>query len=334
MTKTEQALESCEKVLEGVELGNATTSSVLLLCLRIARLLNDTESLKWLQYENSGYPRDKNGKIFNDAWQIGYDNGRGFYNEKKEKVIFTELASQLESSITSQQNAINNFSTEGASVSGDYAFIAMGRLTDTVSLSTKSLLSAISEDQRRLSILKSKYYDYALKKYIELAFSNVTASIFNNYREKVDNYFSRLSSDAILKLQAIEDKINSDNPELYSQALTTCRRLFESVANELFQKYFPNHSEQFYKTKSGKQIDVSGDHYKNKLSAIVETLQDKSVNKTIIGSNIIYWLDWIENLSNLQCVGVHSDITKEDAEQCIIHTYMCLGDVLSLQNEI
>ena len=56
--------------------------------------------------------------------------------------------------------------------------------------------------------------------------------------------FLLLSKEALFKLQAIEDKINSDNPELYSQALATCRRLFESTANELFDKYFPDYEDK------------------------------------------------------------------------------------------
>ncbi len=72
--------------------------------------------------------------------------------------------------------------------------------------------------------------------------------------------------------------MESGNPEMYSQALTTCRRLFESTAVELFIKYFPNYTNKTYKTKSGVEIDVSGDHYKkNKLSAVIEKLEDKNL---------------------------------------------------------
>lgn len=49
-----------------------------------------------------------------------------------------------------------------------------------------------------------------------MVFGNVAKSIFLEYKEKVENQFSGLSKNTILKLQAIEDKINSDNPELYS----------------------------------------------------------------------------------------------------------------------
>lgn len=331
MTKFEQALETCERIMTGVELGTLSTSSMLMMCLRVARLTNDTDAIEWLQYENSGYPRNEEGYIIPSAWSIAFDKGRGSYNKEKEKVIFIDLVSELEGRILSQRTALNNFSTNGVSVSGDYANIAMGTLTRNVSTATGALLKSIAEEEKKLALLKAQYYDYASRKHIELSFSSTTADIFSAYREKVDTYFSKLPSDIISKLRAIDDKINSNNPELYSQALTTCRRLFSDVADELFKINFPDYSEKMYKTKSGKEIDVSGEHYLHKLSAVIEKLQDKSPNKCLVGSNIIYLFDRMDNLNSLQCKGVHNEISKEDAMQCIIHTYICLGDILSLQ---
>ena len=324
-------MNACENVLDGIEDDTISISSALLQCLKIARLLNDESAITWLQYEYGGYPRTEDGHIQRDAWQVAYINGRG-YADGENKLIFTELASELEGKIEVQHKAVNNYTTQGVSVSGDYALSSMNRLTDNVTRSTNNIVSNITNDQKKLSILKSKYYDYALKKQIEISFGNVATNIFSEYREKVENNFSALSKEALFKLQAIEDKINSDNPELYSQALATCRRLFESTANELFDKYFPDYEDKKYKTLSGKEIDVSGDHFKNKLSAVIEKLQNRSLTKSIVGTSIVYLLDWIDNLHDLQCKGVHSDITRQDALRCIIQTYICLGDILDLQN--
>lgn len=330
MDKIVKALEACEKVIDGIEDSTITTESALLLCTKIARLTNDEENMIWLQYEYGGYPRNNNSKVIPDAWNLAYKKGRG-YQEDGKLYIFTELASELEEKIIAQQKAVGNFTTNGASVSGEQALIAMSRLTENVHESTTAMVANIASAKKRLSLLKAQYYEYALKKQIELTFGNVATSVFMNYRERVDLALSDLSKETLLKLQAIEGKLDSENPEMYSQALTTCRRLFESVAVELFDKYFPGYTNKTYKTKSGKEIDVSGDHYKNKLSAVIEKLEDKSPKKTIVGSDIIYLLDWIDNLINLQCKGVHSDITKEVAERCILQTYMCLGDILTLQ---
>ena len=330
LNKIEKALEACEKVIDGIEDSTITTESALLQCSKIARLTNDEENLIWLQYEYGGYPKNNDGRVISDAWNIAYKKGRGYQKDGK-LYIFTELASELEEKITAQQKAVGNFTTNGASVSGELALLAMDRLTTNVHRSTITMVADVAIAQKRLASLKAQYYEYALKKHIELNFGNVATDVFARYREQVDLAFSELSKETLLKLQAIEGKINSGNPEMYSQALTTCRRLFESTAVELFSKHFPDYKDTVYKTKSGAEIDVSGNHYKNKLSAVIEKLEDKSMKKTLVGSNVIYLLDWIDNLSNLQCEGVHSDITKEDAERCILQTYMCLGDVLTLQ---
>ena len=54
MTKTENALVACEKVLNGIEDNTISVSLAFLLCLKIARLLNDTDAIMWLQYEYGG----------------------------------------------------------------------------------------------------------------------------------------------------------------------------------------------------------------------------------------------------------------------------------------
>ena len=329
MERIEKALMACEKVIDGIEEETISTSSALLQCSKIARLTNDEEAILWFQYEYGGYPRTKDGHIQKNAWNIAYQRGRG-YVDNGDALIFTELASELEEKIRAQQDSINNFTTQGTSVGGDYAYAAMNKLTSSVENSTNLLVRSITNSQKRLALLKSKYYEYAVKKQIELSFGNIAEDVF---RKKVDNAFSDLSKETLLKLQAMEGKLDTINPELYSQALTTCRRLFESTADELFEKYYPDYSDKVYRTKSGKEIDVSGDHFKNKLSAIIEYLENKSEKKTLVGSNIIYLLDWIDNINELQCKGVHHEISRSDAERCIIQTYICLGDILNMQSE-
>ena len=332
MDKIEKVVNICENVLERIETKTLPASSALLKCLQIARLLNDADAVIWLQYEYGGYPRDKNGEIEKSAREIGYTNGRG-YIRNGERKIFLTLAAELEKRVSARQHVADIFSTQGVSVSGERADSAMRQLTDSVNYYTKDLIDNLALDEKKLSILKAQYYDYALQKYSEFAFGNAAADVFAVYRERVDHHFSKLSHGTVLQLQAIEDKITSDNPEVYSQAVTTCRRLFQNTAEELFNRYFPDYSDSTYKTKSGKFIDISGNHYINKLSAVIEKLQSKSAAKSAAGSSILYTLDWIDNLNSLQCEGVHAKITRQDAMQCIIHTYICLGDILNLQDD-
>ena len=332
-TKQLQALNACEKVINGIEDGQITTSSALLLCKKIARLVNDVEGQEWLSYEYGGYPTTKDGYITDESWRLAVRHGRSFYNKEKELRIFTELAAELEESIASARIALNNYTTQGYSVTGEMALLATERMTLRVSQNTNNLLQTNKTNEKRLSILKSQYYDYAVKWQIDLQFGNTAKKIFEEYQENVSLFFSGLSTATLQKLSAIEDMMEDGNPERYSQVLTSCRRLWEDTARQLFAELLPD-KEKTFKTKTGKEIDVSGDHYNNKLSAVIETLQGKAAKNTLVGSEIIYLIDWMEQINNLQSSGVHSDVTREQAMQCIIHTYIALGDILKLKGSI
>lgn len=338
ITKKAQALEACEKVINGVEDGVISVSSALLLCKKIARLVNDEEGQEWLGYEYGGYPRGDNGYILHNAWQTAARHGRSYQSEdqdgKKQKVIFTELCGEIEASIESDKKAINNYTTQGYSVSGNAALLATDRMALRVAQRTNELLDSIKISERRLAILKSQYYDYAVRWQIELQFGNTAQSVFEEYQTKVDSYFTLMPTSTLQKLNAIEDLMEDGNPERYAQVLTSCRRLWTETAKKLFEEVLPDYTEKTFKTKSGKDIDVSGDHDNNKLSAVIETLQSKAAKNTLVGSETIYLIDWMEQINSRQSAGVHSEVTREEAMQCIIHTYITLGDILSLKASV
>lgn len=327
-----QALGACNKVINGIEDETVTTSSALLQCMKIARLVNDIDGQEWLSYEYGGYLKTEDGFIAKSAREIAVHHGRGFISEKEnEQQIFTALAAELEERIESSKAAMNNFSTQGFSVSGDQAFVTAKRMNQMVAQETNNLLREIRYCEKRLSILKSQYYDYAVRWLIDLQFGNTAKKIFEEYQEKVSQYYSYFSTTTLQKLSAIENLMEDENPERFSQVLASCRRLWEEVAKQLFEEVLPSYKDRTFRTKSGVEIDVSGDHYNNQLSAAIEMFQRKAPKNTLVGSEIIYLVDWMEQINKLQSSGVHSDITRDQAMQCIIHTYIALGDILKLK---
>jgi len=333
MDKKQIALELSEELLGEIESKKIDDHSAILKCLRIARLVGDEKAIRWLQYETSGYEvlnNESSPELFlhPDAYCVARERGRFFLLDGK-TLFFGELVGELISTLETTKTTLESLKNFNLSSAGGDLSIRM--VNDNYNFfinTTKTCTAKIKSLETKLARLRSQYYDYALKINIELNFSHKVANIFSQYQHNVDIEMIGLSSDTIKKLNAIEQNLNSDNPEVFSQVLTTCRRLFEDIANVLFHNYYPNYSDSTFKTKSGKEINVTGNYYLNRLSAVIEKLQDKSPNKTLIGSSIIHTIDWIENLNDLQCKGVHSDITKDEALRCIIHTYICVGDIL------
>lgn len=333
--KRQQALEACENVINGLEDERVSVLSALLQCRKIARLVGDLDGQEWLGYEPGGYPNAPTGGILASAWKYAKEHGRVFKyinpNGQYTDGMFSDLCAELEKTIKSMQAALNNYTTQGYSVAGDYAALATANLTNEVSKHTYNLLKNIKTSEKRLSILKSQYYDYAVKWQIELTFGHLTKTIFESYQEKIDQYYSLLPKAILQKMSTIENMMQDGNPEKYAHVLTSCRRLWSEIAEQLFSEVFPSYSSNTYETVSGKSIDVSAGHDNNRLSAVIEKLQSKSVKNTIVGSEILYLVDWLKKINDIQNAGVHSNVTEEQAMRCIIHTYIALGDILSLK---
>ena len=198
----------------------------------------------------------------------------------------------------------------------------MVSLTKNVANAGRVIIDIITRDKRRLSILKGEYYKYALGVNMELGFSKTAEDIFQNYREDVDSKLSNIIGDSEEKLSAIYERLSENNKESWSQAADTCRKLFKSVADNLFDRLYPNYSQKTVKVKSGKDIEITTNKYINRLTVCLDSI-DKLSNKHIEDT-----ISWIKKLNEKICDGVHNDITYKEIQQIIIHTYICLGDII------
>jgi len=308
-------------VLNGLEDGTITVGQAALKCLKIARLMNDEEAMLWLRNETGGYPGKRPKELFN----IAFNRGRGYYEETK-PFIFTQTADELESSIASYQEAIKSFTTAGISVSGQYSNAAMFTLTDSVSRSTNRHLNQIILAQKRLNILRGNYYDYALTIYNQLAFAGQVEELFRNYRAEVDKSLAATIPESIQRFKTVYDSLKSNEPESWSQAVLTCRRLIKGLADELYKHPI----DQPFTTKSGKKLDVSGDKYKNRLFAFIDEKEKSSTKLRLTISTIDYIVSYVEDLNELINKGIHdeSPLTYEEARMAVIHTYLLMGDII------
>ena len=162
-TKRLQAIAACEKIINGIEDGEITISSALLQCMKVARLVNDVDAIEWLNYELGGYPRNDKGYLTTSAWDVAVQHGRSYVDKKDKKTyVFTDLVAELENIISNSKDALNNFSTQGFSVSGDMALLATSRMTENVNQATNNLLNTAKTNEQRLSVLKAQFYGYAI----------------------------------------------------------------------------------------------------------------------------------------------------------------------------
>ncbi len=329
--RLELALQLSEEILTGIETETLKTSAAALRCLRLARLILDDNAIEWLQYETKGY-HSASGGIEPNVHKIACAHGREYIDKDNQKQVFVEVSDELEAKAQSAQSAIGTFTTMGVSVAGDQAYGAMNILNANVARQTNSLLEAIRRSQRNLALLRGQYYAYALSVNLELAFSKRAEEVFRSYRLSTDKQLVAFAPESLKRLDAAYERLSSVNPESWNQAVTSCRRVFQEISNSLYIDPW----DKPYITKSGKALDVSGDNYLNRLYATIDKIAASRSARHLVGSNIMYVVDFIENLHNALCRGVHDledQLTYEEARACILHTYMLLGDISVLVSD-
>ena len=322
-SKLEEALNLSEEILNQLEDANVKTSVIALKCLRLARLMDDYESVDWLVCEMEGYKSTKDG-IPHDLFELGAKHGREQKNNKGSIILFTELSGELELLCESSQKILGSFTTEGVSVAGDYANPAMINLIDGVTRNTAGTINVIKESQRKLSILRGEYYRYAMNINIQLKFSEKIESIFDDYRIIVDKYLAENLPTGIRKLSSIYSRLKEKDEESYSQASTSCRKLLREFIDDMFQKLYPDFSDKKIVLNSGKEFDITGDHYLNRMYAILDKVPISDMKK----DNVLQTASWIESINDRICNGLHNDVSLTEIKDTILHLYILLGDMI------
>ena len=79
------------------------------------------------------------------------------------------------------------------------------------------------------------------------------------------------------------------------------------------------------------QIRLGSDQYINRLIAYIEESSESSRSREIVGSHLRYIGDRLDAIFKAAQKGSHSTVTQEEADRCVVYTYLIVGDILSLR---
>jgi hypothetical protein len=330
-----EALKLAEEILRNLELSETSLTNIALKTSRLARLLNDFEVHQMLRYEVSGYPTKADG-VPPDIWKLAISAGRGFdYTDPVTKEVsdraFLESIGTLESQISSAELALSAAQDSDISISSanphQYVHSPIGNVRER-----SSIRGAIQLASTRLASRRNLIYQYASEKFYELKFSGIANDIFSRIRERVDSKVGQTVPTAIQQFSAVYENLLSDNPEDWSNAVHSCRRILQGLADAVF----PPTEEERYRESAGKRFPVKlgRDNYINRLMAFVEDTSSSDRFQEIVGSNLAFMGDRLDALFKAAQKGSHATIiSKEEADRYVVYTYLLVGDVLALKNQ-
>lgn len=319
----EEALHLAEETLADIELSRFPMANIALKASRLARLVNDFDLEKIFEYESGGYPMKKDG-IEPHIWKLGIKANRISLNLENKEVMSCYSLTTIENRIIANKIALEQAQDRDISITSanPHQFLSP---PPTNAAERKTRLQNIDSNSNLLAERTRFIYSNVKKIYMDLKFSSLTESIWLKMKDKIDSYISEIIPDETQKLTAIYDSLNDDNPEKWSTALTTCRRMLKAVADKLY----PPSDEPI---KKGKQeIKIGEEQFVNRLICYIEQNSTHETLDKITNANLEYIGKRLDNIINESCKGTHARVEKEEAERCFMHVYMLIGDILEIE---
>ena len=299
------------EMLRDIELSQTPLSLVVLKALRLARILNDFEAQQIFEWESGGYPIGPTG-LDHEVSVAAQKANRYFYRrksskEERKRYVYRQSIEELEN-----YKEIGSIALQAATLPNE----------------RKILMAKIATDSQRLAERRTFIYNYAARKFYELNFGSVANDAFDRIRSSVDSLIGELIPDSVRKFTAIYDNLRSDNPEDWANAVHGCRRVLQELADAVF----PAQEEPRNTLVKGeaKSIKLGNAQYINRLIAYIEDSSESERFAELVGSELEYIGNRLDALFKASQKGSHSTVSKEEADRCVVYTYLTVGDILSL----
>jgi hypothetical protein len=327
----EEALGLSEGILKNIELSEIPLTNIALKICRLARLLNETQVQKIMEYEASGYPSSP-PDLSQDIYQLAVAAGREIQLKDSKTgelkhYVYIESIEELEHQTKIADKALDAAKDRDVSVSSanpyQTVFTPAGNWYER-----QQIRDNASRAAKRLSSRRALIHSYVLKKHYELKFSGIADDIFSRIRGRVDSAIGTFVPDAINKLSATYDNLLSNNPEDWSNAVHSCRRILQDLADSIFS---PTEDRTIQIGGKEKIIKLGKDNYINRIIAYVTDHNTSDSFAELVGSHLGFLGDRLDSVFHAAQKGSHDVIvSREEADRYVVYTYLIVGDILSL----
>jgi len=319
ITKKEKGISLLVEVLENLENPKLPLFNSIQKLNRIGKLLNEEELTIWTEVQLGNVLFTLPMQNWLDSYAINEKE-----NSKKSKkdlaenfAKIEELGIELTSIFTSEELTAKSIESGGGFSNIGFIeekyndFIKSKRVTDGTF--HKSSLS------RNLSIVKTIAYKKASFYHKKYAYETLPESNFEILKNNVEDVLFDIDPELAEMLMLAFKSVSSDKPEEWSQALTSCRRFFEKLADNLFPATDEKHNGR----------SLSKENYINRLWAFMDKSIESKSNKDLAKKHVDLLGLYLQSTYKLANKGVHSDITRIESIKTVMHIYLVCADLLN-----
>ena len=321
--RTTEILTLAHGIITAIEEGTVPLSRVALRASRLALLLDDDAAVMWFTLECSGFTHAFKPER---PWKSGTETKRGLEKASKLRAV-PDFAS-----ISLAQIALRAFAGTlpertrmmGASLSEiENALASPPSKEELTELAGKGgpdsvvLMKSIYGEKRAvLNRIATAIHEWATGIYLAHKFRALAGNIFDRFKTSADATLADICPSALGKLAHAIERASTDDPEAWSAAAMSCRRVLKDFADAVYPP----------KDEMVEGHAVTDDKYINRLYAFA-----KQHGGTALALEELEALGRaLERMNELGSKGVHADVSKEETDVAIVRTYILLSQLAKL----
>ena len=313
-------LELARDLVADLELSRLGPEQLLLKAARLARLLADEQTFRFVNLELTGYAKQPEVRelMVSLGRLVKADDDIGYWQPL---AALSSLATTMQLEV--QQLNLPNVTFAPSSSNPNEFVTGFGGLTaqrmnDPV-LKTLQRLTELSNGVSRIASIRSRVFarlhSFCTRTLYEMEFGSLAEGIFAEHKTIIDKLLAAQAGDVLEKLPAIYDRLRSDDPEAISQALNSVRRMINSFADAVCP---PGEG----------TVELNGEKYEIGSGKTLNRIKLFLNSRCASPSRCDRLNKTLRAIHERASAGTHGDASFGEARALFLQTYLTLGEIL------
>lgn len=319
MTPTDDVLAQVRRALDEFDEQPLEVSARRI--IRVANLLGETQTALRFSYEVKAFGGDRKANGADTRRLMADPSSWGTRTGPAELALQEFMNDRKASDDPSDDRSLTHGIGELEEMANDPEFV---RSASTVAegLRAVKIRQIVARTRQRAYVVLCSWER-------QLAYSSINESIFLGFQARVDKSLAEHAPDLVGQFTAVHRRLRdaaAGNPgatvtEEFSQALTTCRRIFKAVVDHVLPP-------EATPAPGGHVLNDAA--YKNRLFEYLKRSVSSDSEREVIEAMCNGLFERFAGFDRLASKAVHASVAREMAELCSISTYILCGEIIRI----
>jgi DNA uptake protein ComE-like DNA-binding protein len=322
---TQDATELLQHAVETLESPKGSVAAGVRMLRRAAMLLSEREIRTWceIQLGNAMYTRPL--QTLMEKWDAAADKKNDAAAKKELDEAYAAVAKAgitLGQDITDEELSIKWGKSSGGLanigfVEERYADLVRTKIGNDGTYYKNNLSAALNYVRRVAHARAARLYN-------RVAYADAPQTAFDVLKRAVDDRLLDYAPDLAEQLIAIFRALALESSESRSQALASCRRFFEALANTVYPA--PVKSVTDESDSGGRSLGEA--NFINRLWAFMDSAIASETNRELAKRHVDFLGAYLEKVYRITNKGVHATVSQVEATKAVFHTYLVVADLI------